>query len=430
MAGVAYAETEMERTFQSPPVAARPWTYWWWLNSNVTREGITRDLEEMHRQGIQGVMIFNAGGGDTPARSEVSQPRVERALQVRAERSVAAGHGGQHEPLRRLGRRRTVDSRRGGQQEARLVGNAGRWPASRVANVAAAADDRQLLPRRRRAGDSRKGRLAPCSRRRFAPARPSAATATRRIGRRPTRPTAIRTRSGGPPSAPTPTAPAWIDYIYSEPLAASAIFLAGDKDGGPQNCALQTSDDGVSFKTLLPVEDGQGRSRSGSSFPKSRRRSFGSSCSRSYTPDVRLAEMWILRKGDQPPLRPGIKWWWFKSGNRGFWDWPKQGPAVMEEEYPEDGARRLPKHGSRRSHLEDGQGRKAPVGRARGPLDDLALRLHARRPAHALLFDRHRLRSRHARPDRHRDPFQALRRAAVGRGRRVCGQNAEISARR
>jgi hypothetical protein len=66
MAGVARAETEMERAFQSPPAAARPWTYWWWLNSNVTREGITRDLEEMHRQGIQGVLIFNAGGGDSP----------------------------------------------------------------------------------------------------------------------------------------------------------------------------------------------------------------------------------------------------------------------------------------------------------------------------------------------------------------------------
>ena len=74
-------------TFQSPPVAARPWAYWWWLNSNVTREGITRDLEEMHRQGIQGVMIFNAGGGDTSARPEVSQPRVERAVQIRPERS-------------------------------------------------------------------------------------------------------------------------------------------------------------------------------------------------------------------------------------------------------------------------------------------------------------------------------------------------------
>jgi hypothetical protein len=50
------AETELEQAFRSPPPAARPWVYWWWLNSNVTRDGITRDLEEMHRQGIQGVL--------------------------------------------------------------------------------------------------------------------------------------------------------------------------------------------------------------------------------------------------------------------------------------------------------------------------------------------------------------------------------------
>ena len=126
-----------------------------------------------------------------------------------------------------------------------------------------------------------------------------------------------------------------------------------------------------------------------------------------YTPDVRLAEMSILRKGDQPLRRPGIKWWWFKSGNRGFWDWPKQGPAVMEEEYAEDGARDCQSKEVIDLYVEDGQDRKAPVAGARGPLDHPAFRLHAGRPAHPLLLDRHRLRGRHARLDRHRDPFQA-----------------------
>ena len=35
--------------------------------------------------------------------------------------------------------------------------------------------------------------------------------------------------------------------------------------------------------------------------------------------DARVAEMWLLRKGDEPDLRPGIKWWMHKSGNRSFW---------------------------------------------------------------------------------------------------------------
>ena len=73
-------------------------------------------------------------------------------------------------------------------------------------------------------------------------------------------------------------------------------------------------------------------------FPEVKAKVFRLVVQSSHAPDVRLAEMWLLRKGDEPALRPGIKWWWFKSGNRGFWDWPKAGPAVMEEEYPEDGA--------------------------------------------------------------------------------------------
>ncbi len=33
-----------------------------------------------------------------------------------------------------------------------------------------------------------------------------------------------------------------------------------------------------------------------------------------------------------------IKWWWFKSGNRSFWDYPRQGPAALDEEYSPDDA--------------------------------------------------------------------------------------------
>ena len=65
---------------------------------------------------------------------------------------------------------------------------------------------------------------------------------------------------------------------------------------------------------------------------------------------------------------------------------------------------------------------KLKVAGARGPMDDLTIRLHARRPAHPLLFDRHRLRGRHARPDRHRNAFQALCRAAVDAAGQYAGK--------
>jgi hypothetical protein len=45
--------------FASPPPSARPWVYWFWNNGNVTREGITADLEAMKRVGIGGVLIMD-----------------------------------------------------------------------------------------------------------------------------------------------------------------------------------------------------------------------------------------------------------------------------------------------------------------------------------------------------------------------------------
>lgn len=46
--------------------------WWWWLNGNVTKEAITRDLQEMKAKGFSGACIFDAGGqnqfgnGDVP----------------------------------------------------------------------------------------------------------------------------------------------------------------------------------------------------------------------------------------------------------------------------------------------------------------------------------------------------------------------------
>lgn len=36
--------------------------WWWWLNGNVTKDGITKDLEGMKAQGFSGACIFDAGG--------------------------------------------------------------------------------------------------------------------------------------------------------------------------------------------------------------------------------------------------------------------------------------------------------------------------------------------------------------------------------
>lgn len=54
---------DLARGFVNPPDSARPWVYWFWLNGNVTREGITADLEAMKRAGIGGVLIMEVDQG-------------------------------------------------------------------------------------------------------------------------------------------------------------------------------------------------------------------------------------------------------------------------------------------------------------------------------------------------------------------------------
>jgi (4-O-methyl)-D-glucuronate---lignin esterase len=53
----------LKEGFVKPPDSARPWVYWFWLNSNITREGITADLEAMKRVGIGGVLIMEVDQG-------------------------------------------------------------------------------------------------------------------------------------------------------------------------------------------------------------------------------------------------------------------------------------------------------------------------------------------------------------------------------
>jgi hypothetical protein len=50
---------DLEETFRTPPAAARPWVYWFWMDGNITRHGITADLEAMARVGLGGVLLMD-----------------------------------------------------------------------------------------------------------------------------------------------------------------------------------------------------------------------------------------------------------------------------------------------------------------------------------------------------------------------------------
>src|SRR5882672_7606343 len=57
----AHARTDsLALAFRTPPDAAKPRVWWQWMNGNVTKEGIRRDLEWMKRVGLGGVNVIDA----------------------------------------------------------------------------------------------------------------------------------------------------------------------------------------------------------------------------------------------------------------------------------------------------------------------------------------------------------------------------------
>ena len=70
-APVGGAPASLERDWANPPINARLRAYWWWLNGNVTKASITRDLEEMKAKGFGGALICDAGGADQDGNDKV-----------------------------------------------------------------------------------------------------------------------------------------------------------------------------------------------------------------------------------------------------------------------------------------------------------------------------------------------------------------------
>ena len=53
----------MAAEFTAPPESARPWVYWMFMDGNLTREGITADLEAMKQAGIGRAIYMEEGVG-------------------------------------------------------------------------------------------------------------------------------------------------------------------------------------------------------------------------------------------------------------------------------------------------------------------------------------------------------------------------------
>jgi hypothetical protein len=79
------AQATLESGFRQPPETTRPWCYWYWISDNISKEGITRDVEAMARVGIGEALIGNVffkdtAPGDVRVLSEPWWQMVEHAI--------------------------------------------------------------------------------------------------------------------------------------------------------------------------------------------------------------------------------------------------------------------------------------------------------------------------------------------------------------
>ncbi|MBZ5562625.1 MAG: discoidin domain-containing protein [Acidobacteriia bacterium] len=326
----------LAKGFHSPPDSAKPWTYWWWLNGNVRKEGITKDLEEMKRQGISGVVIFQAGAGETPAGVQFLSPKwheLFRYTLAEADRlgiSVSVNlcdgwDSGGPWITQDQANKKLVYAELQADGPKTLSVTMPRPPVvdGYYRDVAVIAfpekEGKPLAPAKVTASSSLEGYVGEWN---FAPE--DAADGDPE--------TYWSSADVTPPAAQ----PQWIEFDYQEPITATGLYVAPVPENGPRDCELQASMDGKVFSTVrrFRLEKGEAKQVD---FPEVRANSFLLLIHSAYGQPARVAEAVLLRKGDTPDLRRGIKWWWFKSGNRSFWDYPRQGPAALEEEYPEDG---------------------------------------------------------------------------------------------
>ena len=63
LANMGMAVDDLAKGFAKPPASARPWVYYFIMDGNLTREGITADFEALNRAGIGGMLIMEVNVG-------------------------------------------------------------------------------------------------------------------------------------------------------------------------------------------------------------------------------------------------------------------------------------------------------------------------------------------------------------------------------
>ena len=335
---VPQAIDALAQLFRVPPHEAKPWVYWWFEGGYGNPEGMAKDIAAMKGKGIGGVMHMqtsNQGGRPVPNEPKMFSPewdawfgealRLAKAADMTMSASIVDGwgHGGGWVG-KEDGAKQLVYS------EIQVDG-----PGSLDVPLP------QPLTRHEVYHDV-------------------AVVAFKEKSTRPPAPQEVKASNlknedtgdnwqaihGVDGDLETcwstqvpckPQSPALLDLTFAKPLTVTSAFIAGMPKAGPKEAEILSSDDGKTFKTVTRFTMTPGEQKR-VEFPVTTARYFRLSIPEAHTPDLQLAEFRLLRNGDVPVQRRGIKHWAFKSSNFSFFGWPPRPYAALEDEYQEDGA--------------------------------------------------------------------------------------------
>jgi hypothetical protein len=297
--------------FMRPPLEARPWCYWWWLNGAASKEGITRDFEEMRKQGISGALLFDAGEAGPPAprgpkfMSDEWRDLYKWALHE-ADRcgivltvNLCSGWnaGGSwvtpEHAAKKLVSTQTLVKGPGRITVALPQPATGQGFYRDIAVLAAPIDEAT-------AGCKL---IASSQYESHGPALAEDGDDESRWV----------SNGGKPGMGPTPEKPEFLQFDFPEPTTAAGLFLKPYADCGPKDVEVQGSDDGQTFRPLKRFVL-KPRDAVTLAFDETRAKHFrivfrSSHPYRGENWNVQVAEVALLSKqqlaAKQPPLRPG-----------------------------------------------------------------------------------------------------------------------------
>jgi hypothetical protein len=243
------AAGDLAAGFIAPPDSAKARVYWWWLNSRVSKEGITRDLEEYRAKGVGGVLLFDAGmpAGPMPSGPKFMSPEW-RDLFKHALREAD-----------RLGIEVSVNLCSGWDAGGPWITpeHASKQFTQTEISVAGPRNFSAVLPQP--PGDPRFYRDAAVQAFREDPSRRPAAQASVSASSYGTlAPAAVDgneesfwlSLGAKPGDGPTRQRPEWLRFDYSQPITVKKLHLTPRVPFGPRQIEVQTSDDGRTFTTV------------------------------------------------------------------------------------------------------------------------------------------------------------------------------------